>query len=68
MAESIATFVLDSFAVMAHFQAEFGGEKVLALLEQAGRDEVLLTMSLINVGESEREYFSFLAWLDSAMY
>jgi len=36
---------------MAHFQAESGGEKVLELLEWAGRDEVSLAMSLINVGE-----------------
>lgn len=51
MAESIVTFVLDSFAVMAHFQAESGGEKVLELLEKAGNGEVMLAMSLINVGE-----------------
>jgi predicted nucleic acid-binding protein len=51
MAESAATFVLDSFAVMAHFQAESGGEKVLELLEKAGRNEVSLAMSMINVGE-----------------
>ncbi len=51
MAEPAATFVLDSFAVMAHFRAESGGEKVLELLEKAGRDEVSLAMSFINVGE-----------------
>lgn len=41
MVELIATFVLDSFAIMAHFQAEPGGEKVLELLEKAGNDEPL---------------------------
>jgi len=51
MAESVAVFVLDSFAVMAHFQAESGGEKVLGMLEKAGNGEVVLAMSLINVGE-----------------
>jgi len=51
MAESNAAFILDSFAIMAHFQAESGGEKVLELLEKAGKGEVLLVMSLINVGE-----------------
>jgi PIN domain nuclease of toxin-antitoxin system len=41
MAETIVTYVLDSFAVMAHFQAESGGEKVLELLEKAGNGEPL---------------------------
>jgi PIN domain nuclease of toxin-antitoxin system len=51
MADPLPVFVLDSFAVMAHFQAESGGEKVLELLERAGRNEVTIAMSLINVGE-----------------
>jgi predicted nucleic acid-binding protein len=51
MAESPPVYVLDSFAVMAHFQAESGGEKVLEFLERAGNSEVVLAMSLINVGE-----------------
>lgn len=51
MADSLPVFVLDSFAVMAHFQAESGGEKVLELLEKAGKREVEVVISLINVGE-----------------
>jgi ribonuclease VapC len=51
MADPLPVFVLDSFAVMAHFQAESGGEKVLELLERAGKNEVIIAMSLINVGE-----------------
>jgi predicted nucleic acid-binding protein len=51
MADSLPVFILDSFAVMAHFQAESGGEKVLELLERAGRSEITIAMSLINVGE-----------------
>lgn len=51
MAETRPDYVLDTFAVMAYFQAESGGEKVLELLEKAGKEEVPLAMSLINVGE-----------------
>jgi predicted nucleic acid-binding protein len=51
MAENLPVYVLDSFAVMAHFQAESGGEKVLELLTKAAQGEAVLTMSLMNVGE-----------------
>lgn len=51
MAENKPVFVLDSFAVLAHFQAEDGGERVLELLNNALEDKVELVMSLINVGE-----------------
>lgn len=51
MAESKRVFVLDSFAVLAHFQAEDGGEHVLELLDNAHEGKVKLAMSLINVGE-----------------
>jgi len=44
-------FVLDTFAVMAHFQAEAGGKKVKELLMRAESGEISLSMSLINVGE-----------------
>ena len=37
MAENLPVYVLDSFAVLAHFQAESGGEKVLDLLTRAAR-------------------------------
>lgn len=62
MAETIVTYVLDSFAVMAYFQAESGGEKVLELLEKAGNDEVTLAMSLINEGELKDSISLF--WLE----
>lgn len=51
MAENKSVFVLDSFAILAHFQAEDGGERVLELLENAREDKVELAMSLINAGE-----------------
>jgi ribonuclease VapC len=51
MAENKPVYVLDSFAVLAHFQAEDGGERVLELLENAREDKVELAMSLINAGE-----------------
>jgi predicted nucleic acid-binding protein len=46
-----SVFVLDSFALMAHFGGETGGKQVLDLLEKAEAGEVTLVMSLINVGE-----------------
>ena len=51
MADRLPGFVLDGFAVMAHFEAESGGEKVLELLEKAGKGEIVIAMSLMNVGE-----------------
>jgi ribonuclease VapC len=51
MAENEPVFVLDSFAVLAYFQAEDGGERVLELLNNAREDKVELVMSLINAGE-----------------
>jgi PIN domain nuclease of toxin-antitoxin system len=51
MIESSSAYVLDTFAILAHFQAETGGEKVKELLKSAGRGEISLAMSLINVGE-----------------
>lgn len=44
-------FVLDTFALVAHFGAETGGEKVKDLLMQAEDGKIFLAMSLINVGE-----------------
>jgi predicted nucleic acid-binding protein len=51
MAENKPIFVLDSFAVLAYYHAESGGERVLELLNDAREDKVELRMSLINVGE-----------------
>lgn len=51
MAEKIPTYVLDSFALLAHFQAEAGGLQVRALFETARDSQAILRASLINVGE-----------------
>ena len=51
MAENKPVFVLDSFAILAYFQAEDGGERVLELLNDAREDKIELAMSLINAGE-----------------
>jgi ribonuclease VapC len=51
MAEANSIFVLDTFAVMAHFGAESGGEEVKELLKSAEGGNITLAMSLINVGE-----------------
>lgn len=51
MANSGSVFVLDTFALIAHFDAEPGGEKVSQLLINAGNGDIAIAMSLINVGE-----------------
>ncbi len=51
MDEPSPVYILDSFALLAHFQAEPGGLAVRALLESARDDESALAMSLINAGE-----------------
>ncbi|MBI5650645.1 MAG: type II toxin-antitoxin system VapC family toxin [Chloroflexi bacterium] len=51
MAEKIQAYVLDSFALLAYFQAERGGLAVRALFESAHDSQVKLHVSLINVGE-----------------
>jgi ribonuclease VapC len=51
MAENRPVLVLDSFAILAYFQAEAGGERVLGLLKDAREGKVELAMSLINAGE-----------------
>jgi len=51
MAKPGSIFVLDTFALIAHFEAEPGGEKVSQLLIDAGNGEITIAMSLINVGE-----------------
>ena len=45
------SYVLDSFAVLAYFQAEPSGQRVKDLLKQARTGEVLAFLSLINLGE-----------------
>ena len=51
MANIVPTYVLDSFALLAFFQAEAGGADVRNLLERARDGEALLYLSLINAGE-----------------
>jgi ribonuclease VapC len=47
----IPLFVLDSFALLAFFQGEAGGQRVRQLLEQAMRGEVRLAITTVNLGE-----------------
>jgi hypothetical protein len=50
MAEQPSLYVLDTFVLVAHFEAELGGEAVKNLLKQAEDGEIFLAMSLINMG------------------
>ena len=45
------SYVLDSFAILAYFQAEPGGTKVKELLKQAKAGDSVTSLSLINLGE-----------------
>lgn len=45
------SYVLDSYAVLAYFQAERAGLKVKDLLKQAKNGDMLTFLSMINVGE-----------------
>ncbi len=51
MAKNRPSYVLDSFALLAHLQAEPGGPRVRELLEAAHNDQARLHLSLINAGE-----------------
>ena len=51
MTEAIPAYVLDSYAVLAHFQAEPGGAVVRTQLEAARDQQAVLYFSLINAGE-----------------
>ena len=51
MAETHSIYVLDSFAMLAYFQAEPGGPIVRSLMQAARDRNVTLSMSMINVGE-----------------
>lgn len=44
-------YVLDSFALLAYFQAEPNAWRVKGLLKQAQNGEVLVFLSLMNLGE-----------------
>ena len=45
------SYVLDSLAILAYFQAEPGGTKVKELLKQAKAGDAVTSLSLINLGE-----------------
>ncbi len=45
------SYVLDSFALLAYFQAEPGGEKVRDLLREASAGKATAFLSVINLGE-----------------
>ena len=45
MAGNKPTFILDSFAILAYFHAEAGGERVLELLKDAQEGHAELAMS-----------------------
>ena len=55
-----ARYVLDSFALLAHLQAEQGGARVQAVLAQASKGQAAVFLSIVNYGESiyitEREH------------
>lgn len=44
-------FVLDSFALLAYFQGEPAALKVKELFKRAGREEALIFLSVVNLGE-----------------
>jgi predicted nucleic acid-binding protein len=45
------SYVLDSFALIAHFEDEVGGDKVRSLLKSAREGKTKLYLSIINFGE-----------------
>lgn len=47
----MANFVLDSYAMLAFFRNEAGGERVAQLLNEAAEGKHLLFMTCINAGE-----------------
>ncbi len=49
--KSKLAFVLDSYAVLAHYQNESGGPRVKAVLAQAERQRADVYLSIINFGE-----------------
>lgn len=46
-----AKYILDSFAVLAYFQAEDGGERVRSILKEAGSRRAAVLLSAISLGE-----------------
>lgn len=52
IASSSAIYVLDAYALLAHFKGESGGIVVRSLFEKAKRGEVRLVASAVNLGET----------------
>lgn len=46
-----SSYVLDSYALIAHFEDEVGGEKVRSILKSAREGHTKLYLSIINFGE-----------------
>lgn len=44
-------YILDNFALLAHFQEERGSSRVMELLEEAQQGNCRLLLSLVNLGE-----------------
>jgi predicted nucleic acid-binding protein len=59
VAPNTPRYVLDSFALLAHFQDEPGATRVRAVLEQAAKQRAEIYLSIVNYGEvvyiTERE-------------
>lgn len=51
MTNAAPLFVLDSFALLAFFQAEPGAPRVRQLLDLANRGEARLAITVVNLGE-----------------
>ena len=46
-----SAYILDSYAMIAHFEDEAGGEQVRKVLKEAHAGKTTLYMSVINIGE-----------------
>jgi len=51
MSDDVPCFILDSYALLSHFQDEISEGRIVKLFEQAQNGECRLLMSLINLGE-----------------
>jgi PIN domain nuclease of toxin-antitoxin system len=51
MTDDVPIYVLDSFSILAFFQAEPGAPRVRALLESGRLGEAKLFMAVVNLGE-----------------
>jgi uncharacterized protein len=49
--DTLPCYILDSFALLAHFQEERGSSRVTELLEEAQQGNCRLLLSLANLGE-----------------